>query len=100
MPSTNWHRIKEALTLINTIRNKRECTNLPEDCDLGQAITFEMAREVIGEGQLFFFYKRRNAAQLISGTSAEPYNMVSTNYVWPIPKEELNKRVLVDNNQN
>lgn len=90
----------EALTLINTIRNKRECTDLPEDCDLGQAITFEMAREVIGEGQLFFFYKRRNAAQLISGTSAEPYNMVSTNYVWPIPKEELNKRVLVNNNQH
>lgn len=56
-----------------------------------------MAREVIGEGQLFYFYKRRNAAQLISGTSAEPYNMVSTNYVWPIPQEELNKRVLVGN---
>lgn len=87
----------EAFSLINTLRYNRECSDLPEDYDLGQALTYEMAREVIGEGQLFYFYKRRNAAQLISGTSAEPYNMVSTNYVWPIPQEELNKRVLVGN---
>lgn len=85
----------EAFELINTIRYHRECPDYPTEYDLGQALTYEMAREVIGEGQLFFFYKRRNASQLISGTSATPYNMVSTNYTWPIPEEELNKRTLV-----
>lgn len=88
----------EAFDLINTLRYHRECPDYPADYDLDQALTYEMAREVIGEGQLFFFYKRRNASQLISGTSpAGYYNMVSTNYVWPIPKEELNKRTLVGN---
>lgn len=88
----------EAYELINTLRLHRECQSLPDTYDLGQALTYEMAREVIGEGQLFFFYKRRNESLLISGTSADgKFNMVSSNYTWPIPQEELNKRVLVGN---
>lgn len=88
--------LNESIELINTIRYNRECSDLPDGYDLNRALTYEMAREVIGEGQLFFFYKRRNASQMISGTSATAsYNMVSTNYVWPIPKEELSKRTLV-----
>lgn len=57
-----------------------------------------MAREVIGEGQLFFFYKRRGEEQIISGTSADgTTSMIKTNYVVPIPQEELDERATETN---
>lgn len=86
----------EGRNLINVVRNHRDCHSLPDTEDFNTALTYEMAREVIGEGQLFFFYKRRGAEQLISGTSSAPFNMLKPNYVWPIPKGELDKRVTIN----
>ncbi|MDE7147928.1 MAG: hypothetical protein K2O20_06025, partial [Duncaniella sp.] len=61
--------------------------------DLTRLLTYEMAREVIGEGQLFFFYKRRGDVQMISGTSADgTTSMNKSNYVVPIPQAELDQR--------
>ena len=89
----------EAFELINTVREHRNCMDLSDDADLSKALTYEFAREMLGEGQLFYFYKRRAAESLISGYSAEgEYSMVKTNYVWPTPQEELSKRVLVGSN--
>lgn len=84
----------EAFDLINTIRHNRLCEGLEESvADLGRSITYEMAREVIGEGQLFYFYKRRGEENMISGTSATgSFSMVKSNYVLPIPQAELDKR--------
>lgn len=83
----------EALELINTVRSHRECSNLPENTDFDRALTYEMAREVIGEGQLFYFYKRRNAAELISGTSiTTTFEMTPSAYTLPIPDAEMEKR--------
>ncbi len=83
----------EAFDLINTIRLHRECSNLPENSDFDKALTYEMAREVIGEGQLFYFYKRRNAVELISGTSiSNPYIISPEAYIFPIPDAEMEKR--------
>ena len=49
---------------------------------------------MIGEGQLFFYYKRLGKEVMISGTSTEEdYNMILSNYVWPLPKAETDKRV-------
>lgn len=88
----------EAYELINAIRSNRGCIDIgPAAGTLDNAITNEFAREVIGEGQLFFFYKRRGAEEMISGTMpGGVYNMVKSNYIWPIPQQELDKRVLVN----
>lgn len=86
----------EAFELINTIRIHRECQDVAP-VDLNRAILYEFAREVIGEGQLFYFYKRHASTELISGTEADGlFSMTMANYVFPIPEEELSKRVLVD----
>jgi hypothetical protein len=52
-----------------------------------------MAREVIGEGQLFYFYKRRAMTEIISGTSIDgKYNMQLSNYTLPLPDSEIEER--------
>lgn len=87
---------EEALSYINTIRSHRGCRNLEEEnLDLQDAITKEFAREVIGEGQLFFYYKRHAMEEVFTGTNTEgPKSMVSSNYVLPLPKSETDKRVM------
>ena len=86
----------EALEYINTLRSHRSCRNLEGDnFDLQKAITSEFAREVIGEGQLFYYYKRRAMEQMISGTAADgEFGMVMSNYVMPLPTSETDKRVM------
>lgn len=88
----------EAFSLINTLRHNRLCNALDESEDLNKALTYEMAREVIGEGQLFYFYKRRGEERMISGTTPTgTYTMLKSNYVMPIPQSELDKRTTVNN---
>ncbi len=83
----------EALELINTLRLHRNCRDLPADTDIDRAITYEMAREVIGGGQLFYFYKRRAMTEIISGTSIDgKYNMQLSNYTLPLPDSEIEER--------
>lgn len=89
----------EAFSLINTVRNHRECANVSKDTSFDNALTYEMAREVIGEGQLFYFYKRRAVENMISGTSPDgTYPMLLNNYVMPLPQSELDQRVIVGSN--
>lgn len=92
----------EGRSLLNTVRNHRDCRSLADNEDFNKALTYEMAREVIGEGQLFFFYKRRGEEQLI-GSKGDWYDnysstiaMLKGNYVWPIPKSEADKRVSIN----
>lgn len=89
----------EAWGYINEIRAHRECMDIGGDASqLSDAILKEFAREMIGEGQLFFYYKRLAKRELISGTSiSEPYLMLLSNYVWPLPKVETDKRVTISN---
>lgn len=89
--------MSEAFDLINTVRSHRECMDVDPNGDFDRALTYEFAREMIGEGQLFYFYKRRAMTELISGTSLEKdYPMTLENYIFPIPDAELEKRVLVN----
>ena len=67
----------------------------------------EFMREEIGEGQMYFFYKRKGVQQMMSGTDfgqeetwwdpAAPlegkYEMKTNLYVWPMPEVEANKRL-------
>lgn len=85
----------EAIGYINELRTHRSCKNLVDDAtlDIQDMITKEFAREVIGEGQLFFYYKRHAMENIISGTSVNgTYGMVLSNYVLPLPKSEVDKR--------
>ena len=84
----------EALEYINAIRAHRGCSDVTlDDGDIQTLITKEFAREMIGEGQLFFYYKRLGLESFPSGSSASGnYNMVLSNYVWPLPKVETDKR--------
>ncbi len=89
---------EEALEYINVVREHRRCANISlQDGSRQDLITYEFAREVIGEGQLFFYYKRLGMESIISGTSAtEPYLMNLSNYVWPMPSVEIDKRTEIE----
>ena len=86
---------EEAIQYINTLRFHRNCRDLAETNDLQSAITAEFAREVIGEGQLFYYYKRHAMEYIMSGTAiGDTYKMELGYYVLPLPSSETDKRVM------
>lgn len=87
--------LEEGTGYLNTLRGARNCVSLnPTGPDgLKAAITSEFRKEMIGEGQLFFYYKRNfvttvpnNAA--LTGTKT----MVLDNYKVPLPDSEISLR--------
>lgn len=52
-------------------------------------LLLEYMREFQGEGQLFFFYKRRNEAKIRNGSKSGTITMDASKYVLPIPQNEL-----------
>jgi len=87
----------EAYELINTVRLHRQCPDLDKGGDLRNDLMYEYNREFIGEGQLFFFYKRRGETLIISREGRLDCNVSLTSYVWPIPESEISKRTQVKN---
>lgn len=98
-----------SIEYINKIRANRNCPNITlkgteSDSAIRQYITNEFMREFVGEGQLYFYYKR-NAMQSIlsdcevgydsSYTKQEFKNrtMNLSDYIWPLPPVEVDKRV-------
>lgn len=63
-----------------------------------ELVTKEFAREVLGEGQLFFYYKRLNMDKFLDGSKlGSMYEMLTDNYQWPLPDVEINKRGSTNN---
>ena len=105
---------EEALGYINDIRTARNCVKLElkdgqGDDAVQDYIYREFMREEIGEGQMFFFYKRKAMKQMMSGTEfgqegsywnpedkplEGQYKMDVNKYVWPLPEVEANKRLV------
>ena len=97
--------LEEAVGYINEIRTHRNCIDITADSrDVVQGyIDAEFAREMIGEGQLYFYYKRLGKTSVLSG-STEDYtadwygdvaaytSMLLQEYVWPLPKVEKDRR--------
>lgn len=87
--------IEEGRTYLNAVRNSRNCVSLtPANAtDLKNAITREFRKEVIGEGQMFFYYKR-NAMTSVPNNAAliGTKSMSLPNYVVPLPESEISAR--------
>jgi len=98
--------LEEAVGYINAIRNHRNCVDFPltgSKDEVQKYIDAEFAREMIGEGQIYFYYKRLAKASVLSGSTADYEedwygnrtlyaNMLLQEYVWPLPEIEKNIR--------
>ena len=81
----------DAITRLNTVRNHR---NIPVELNLPYNLTEEeawnelvkeMRKEYIGEGQMFFYYKRVDATSIPNGPGV---NYGDNVYVLPMPQSE------------
>ena len=80
---------------FNPLRFSRNCVNqnATSEEELKTLIRAEYVREFIGEGQLFFYYKR-NGLQHIpdGGTENSVKNISLDSYVFPLPDSETSQR--------
>lgn len=81
---------------VNKIRSHRNCTSIiSTSTTLNSNITSEFRREMIGEGQMFFYYKRFATLKLPDGTKTGKNNTRSVtiaNYTMPLPDSEISTR--------
>lgn len=85
---SNPSRSVELLNEVRAVRNISGDDELPETLtatEIQEEIFKEYRKEFLGEGQLFFYYKRLNVAT-IEGSSVAANNAV---YVWPKPDNEI-----------
>jgi hypothetical protein len=78
---------------LNTVRNKRGLLDLPVTATLATEIQKEYQKEFFGEGQLWYFYKRKNLATIPNPLSASgTIAMNASKYVFPLPLSETTPR--------
>lgn len=80
---------------VNKVRLSRHSVNLAAATvtELERHIQWEYFREFIGEGQMFFYYKRKAMQNIPDGGLAEgTRNMALKNYVFPLPDSETSQR--------
>ncbi|WP_293788420.1 RagB/SusD family nutrient uptake outer membrane protein [uncultured Pedobacter sp.] len=78
----------DGITYLNVVRENRNITPLATNLsqtNLNNEITKEYQKEFHAEGQLFYYYKRKNITRMQFMTSDIPLS----NYVLPIPDQEL-----------
>ena len=86
----------EALRLLQELQKAREggIYNSADAEGLKQEILWEYRRETLGDGQLFYAYKRRNEPRLYTLFQAPDYNyyftMDDNKYTPDIPDKEFN----------
>lgn len=98
--------LTEGLGYVNLIREHRNCVNLEAASvetheALQEHIDNEFYKETIGEGQIYFHYKRNAKTSVLGGdfTNGDMgkdyvYTTIALeNYVWPLPEVETDKRI-------
>lgn len=87
--------ITEAVSYLNTLRLHRNAFDINPNTEtaLAQAILTEHRKEMIGEGQQFFYYKRRGILDLPNPTALTGTKTVSaTSLRVPLPDSEISLR--------
>lgn len=81
---------------INNIRLHRACIALPftTEEEVKTQIALEYIREFIGEGQLFYYFKRKALTSIPDGNriAGGVIPMQLGNYVFPLPENETSQR--------
>ncbi len=80
-----------ALNYLNTLRNNRNLGSLGSSVDINAEILKEYRKEFFGEGQLFFYYKRRATANILFSTGAMQ-TISKVAYTYPVPLSEITPR--------
>ncbi len=88
----------EAVSYLNTLRNARNCFSVyPGQDALINYISAEYRKEMLGEGQIFFFYKRRGMVNIPTGAQATgTMNVELPKYVIALPDSETSQRTSMD----
>mgnify|MGYP001051121223 FL=1 len=81
----------EGVEYLNKLREARKIANVGEGADLMDELEKEYRREFIGEGQLFWFFKRRNQTDIMTG-SGDEVAMNKEKYLFRLPQEEEDHR--------
>lgn len=79
----------DGIAFLNTLRFNRGLVNLGSTAVLATEITKEYRKEFIGEGQLFFYYKRNATTAIPNGSAASGnITMGALQYEVPLPDSE------------
>jgi starch-binding outer membrane protein, SusD/RagB family len=88
--------LSEGTALLNLVRTGRNCVNLSPTTttQLKDYITREFRKEVFGEGQMFFYYKRNAMTSIANHASLTGGNKSITvaSYLVPLPISEVSVR--------
>jgi hypothetical protein len=74
---------------LNVVRLNRGLTNLATTVNINTELQKEYQKEFFGEGQLFYYYKRRNVTSIGNGSSTAN---ITINYNVPMPLSESQYR--------
>ncbi len=88
--------LAQATIYLNKVRNSRNCFSVtPASADALQTLILgEYRREMLGEGQLFYYYKRKAMLSIPNGNVATGNLTLSLpNYVVPLPDSEISQRL-------
>ncbi|UNY98516.1 RagB/SusD family nutrient uptake outer membrane protein [Zhouia spongiae] len=80
-----------ALQYLNTVRFNRGLVDLTSEININTELEKEYQKEFFGEGQLFFYYKRRNIPRILNGSSSSSFSRITmdeSKYVVPLPDSE------------
>ncbi|POY38598.1 hypothetical protein C3K47_04170 [Solitalea longa] len=85
--------IDQAFAYLNTVRGNRGLTSLETSVSLTTELQKEYQKEFFGEGQLFYYYKRKNMTAIPAGNQISGnQTMGAATYVLPLPLSEIQYR--------
>lgn len=79
----------DGINYLNTVRANRGLTALAANATINTELQKEYQKEFFGEGQLFYYYKRRNITSVGNGSTTAN---ITINYVIPLPLSESQYR--------